>query len=106
MRLGPMSRAPSWGAWEISRPAETVGNGLGLVMALLHGVARFDWAEASAQIQRYDDMVFSDEQVGTARERVAVRPGFDRSVAMMVFALLAVAALLPVLLTPIPPMVD
>jgi hypothetical protein len=33
-------------------------------------------------------------------------PGSDRSVAMIVFALLAVASLLPVLLTPIPPMVD
>ncbi|WP_249780327.1 hypothetical protein [Bradyrhizobium sp. dw_411] len=35
-----------------------------------------------------------------------MRVGSDRSVAMMVFALLAVASLLPVLLTPIPPMVD
>jgi hypothetical protein len=34
------------------------------------------------------------------------RLGSDRSVAMMVFALLAVASLLPVLLTPIPAMVD
>lgn len=34
------------------------------------------------------------------------RPGSDRSVAIAVFALLAVASLLPVLLTPIPAMVD
>jgi hypothetical protein len=47
-------------------------------------------------------MVTSDEQVMTASMRV----GSDRSVAMMVFALLAAASLLPVLLTPIPAMVD
>jgi hypothetical protein len=35
-----------------------------------------------------------------------IRVGSDRPVAMMVFALLAVASLLPVLLTPIPAMVD
>jgi hypothetical protein len=34
------------------------------------------------------------------------RPGSDRSVAMVVFALLAAASFLPVLLTPIPAMVD
>jgi hypothetical protein len=38
----------------------------------------------------------------TAGERL----GSDRSLAIIVFALLAVASLLPVLLTPIPPMVD
>ena len=33
-------------------------------------------------------------------------PGSDRALAIVVFALLAAASLLPVLLTPIPPMVD
>jgi hypothetical protein len=47
-------------------------------------------------------MVSSDWQVMTAR----ARPGSDRSVAMVVFALLAAASFLPVLLTPIPAMVD
>src|SRR2546421_6878789 len=47
-------------------------------------------------------MVFSDWQVTTAW----ARPGSDRSVAIVVFALLAAASLLPVLLTPIPAMVD
>jgi hypothetical protein len=36
----------------------------------------------------------------------SMRVGSDRSIAMMVFALLAAASLLPVLLTPIPAMVD
>jgi hypothetical protein len=47
-------------------------------------------------------MVTSDWQVMTAWARL----GSDRSVAMAVFALLAAASLLPVLLTPIPAMVD
>jgi hypothetical protein len=47
-------------------------------------------------------MVSSDWQVMTA----TARPGSDRSVAMVVFALLAAASFLPVLLTPIPAMVD
>src|SRR5438477_5167904 len=47
-------------------------------------------------------MVFSDWQVTTAW----ARPGSDRSVAIVVFALLAAASFLPVLLTPIPAMVD
>ena|ERR1019366_7665643 len=47
-------------------------------------------------------MVSSDCQVVAAR----ARPGSDRSAAIVVFALLAVASLLPVLLTPIPAMVD
>src|SRR6266481_3553383 len=47
-------------------------------------------------------MVSSDWQVMTAW----ARPGSDRSVAIVVFALLAAASLLPVLLTPIPAMVD
>ena len=47
-------------------------------------------------------MVSSDWQVMTAWARA----GSDRSVAMVVFALLAAASLLPVLLTPIPAMVD
>jgi hypothetical protein len=55
-----------------------------------------------AQIQRCDHMVSSGGQVMTAGMRV----GSERSVAIIVFALLAVASLLPVLLTPIPPMVD
>lgn len=47
-------------------------------------------------------MVSSDWQVITAWARL----GSDRSVAIVVFALLAAASLLPVLLTPIPAMVD
>jgi hypothetical protein len=47
-------------------------------------------------------MVSSDCQVVTASARL----GSDRSVAIVVFALLAAASLLPVLLTPIPAMVD
>jgi hypothetical protein len=47
-------------------------------------------------------MVSSDWQVVTARARL----GSDRAVAMVVFSLLAAASLLPVLLTPIPAMVD
>jgi hypothetical protein len=47
-------------------------------------------------------MVSSGGQVMTAGMRV----GSERSVAIIVFALLAVASLLPVLLTPIPAMVD
>src|SRR6202035_3439303 len=47
-------------------------------------------------------MVSSDCQVVTTSARL----GSNRSVAMMVFALLAAASLLPVLLTPIPAMVD
>ena len=47
-------------------------------------------------------MVSSDWQVMTAKARA----GSDRSVAIAVFALLAAASLLPVLLTPIPAMVD
>jgi len=47
-------------------------------------------------------MVSSDWHVVMAR----VRPGSDRTVAIVVFALLAAASLLPVLLTPIPAMVD
>ena len=47
-------------------------------------------------------MVSSDWQVMTAQ----ARPGSDRSVAIVVFALLAAASFLPVLLTPIPAMVD
>jgi hypothetical protein len=51
-------------------------------------------------------MVSSDGQVMTATERVAAPSGPDRSLAMIVFALLAAASLFPVLLTPIPAMVD
>src|ERR1700688_920653 len=47
-------------------------------------------------------MVSSDWQVMTAW----ARPGSERSVAIVAFALLAGASLLPVLLTPIPAMVD
>jgi hypothetical protein len=47
-------------------------------------------------------MVSSDWQVVTAR----ARPGSDRFVAIVIFSLLAAASLLPVLLTPIPAMVD
>ena len=47
-------------------------------------------------------MVSSDWQVVTA----GTRPGSDRFVAIVVFSLLAAASLLPVLLTPIPAMVD
>jgi hypothetical protein len=47
-------------------------------------------------------MVSSDWQVMTAW----ARPASDRSVPIVVFALLAAASLLPVLLTPIPAMVD
>jgi hypothetical protein len=47
-------------------------------------------------------MVSYDWQVMTAW----ARPGSDRSLAIVVFALLAAASLLPVLLTPIPAMVD
>jgi hypothetical protein len=47
-------------------------------------------------------MVSSDWQGTTA----CARPGSDRLVAMVVFALLAAASFLPVLLTPIPAMVD
>jgi hypothetical protein len=48
-------------------------------------------------------MVSSDQQVMTARARLGAS---DRSVAIAVFALLAAASFLPVLLTPIPAMVD
>jgi hypothetical protein len=51
-------------------------------------------------------MVSSDRQVMTARARLAARPGSDRPIAIVVFALLAVASFAPVLLTPIPAMVD
>jgi hypothetical protein len=47
-------------------------------------------------------MVLSDWRVSTAW----TRSGSDRSIAIVVFALLAAASLLPVLLTPIPAMVD
>jgi hypothetical protein len=47
-------------------------------------------------------MISSDRQVVTAGARL----GSERSVAFVVFALLAAASLLPVLLTPIPAMVD
>jgi hypothetical protein len=47
-------------------------------------------------------MVSSDWQVMTTR----AQPGSDRSMAIVVFALLATVSLLPVLLTPIPAMVD
>src|SRR6202166_2551306 len=47
-------------------------------------------------------MVSSDWQGVTAR----ARPGSDRSVAIVVFSLLAAVSLLPLLLTPIPAMVD
>jgi len=47
-------------------------------------------------------MIASDFQIVTAWKR----PGSDRSLAIIVFVLLAVASLLPVLLTPIPAMVD
>jgi hypothetical protein len=47
-------------------------------------------------------MISSDLQVTTTRKR----PGSDRSVAIVVFVLLSAASLLPVLLTPIPAMVD
>jgi hypothetical protein len=51
-------------------------------------------------------MVSSGEQVMTVRERLGAWPRSDRSVAIAVFALLAAASFLPVLLTPIPAMVD
>jgi hypothetical protein len=47
-------------------------------------------------------MISSDLRVTTAPKR----PGSDRSAAIIVFVLLTVASLLPVLLTPIPAMVD
>jgi len=47
-------------------------------------------------------MVFSDWQA----VRAWARPGSDRSAAIVVFALLAAVSFLPVLLTPIPAMVD
>ena len=47
-------------------------------------------------------MVLSDRQVITAW----TRSGSDRSIAIAVFVLLTAASLLPVLLTPIPAMVD
>jgi hypothetical protein len=52
------------------------------------------------------DMVSSDGQVMTIRTRPDASPGSDRSIAIVVFALLAVASFAPVLLTPIPAMVD
>jgi len=51
---------------------------------------------------QFDNMVLSDGRVITA----STRSGSDRSPATVVFALLAAASLLPVLLTPIPAMVD
>ena len=51
-------------------------------------------------------MVSSSEQVMTARARLGAWPGSDRSLGIVVFALLAAASFLPVLLTPIPAMVD
>src|SRR5438552_13277239 len=75
-----------------------------LVIALFRGVARVDVQSPGHKLRSSgsDDMVFSDWQVTTAW----ARPGSDRSVAIVVFALLAAASLLPVLLTPIPAMVD
>src|ERR1700733_5464104 len=52
------------------------------------------------------DMVSSDGQLTTARARLGASPGSDRSIAIVVFALLAVASFAPVLLTSIPAMVD
>ena len=57
---------------------------------------------AKIQIQWSNDMISSDLQVITAWKR----PDSDRSVAIFVFGLLTAASLLPVLLTPIPAMVD
>jgi hypothetical protein len=51
-------------------------------------------------------MVSSGEQVMTVRARLGAWPRSDRSAAIAVFALLAAASFLPVLLTPIPAMVD
>jgi len=84
---------------------KTVNNGLDFASdstVAWCGPSRCAVAGAQAQIQRSDDMVSSDWQVMTAW----ARPGQDRSVAIVVFALLAAASLLPVLLTPIPAMVD
>src|SRR5580692_2135369 len=57
-------------------------------------------------MRRSDGMVSSDGQVTTARARLGASPGSDRSIAIVVFALLAAASFAPVLLTPIPAMVD
>jgi hypothetical protein len=57
-------------------------------------------------MRRSGDMVSSGEQVTTVRARLGAWLGPDRSIAITVFALLAVASFLPVLLTPIPAMVD
>jgi hypothetical protein len=63
---------------------------------------RYGIAAAKARIQRYDSMISSDLQVIAAWKRL----GSYRSAAVIVFVLLTAASLLPVLLTPIPAMVD
>lgn len=57
-------------------------------------------AARELKLQRPDDMVSSDRPILT------IRTCSDRSVAITVFAMLAVVSFLPVLLTPIPAMVD
>src|ERR1700683_5329524 len=57
-------------------------------------------------MRRSGDMVSSGEQVTTVRARLGAWLGPDSSIRITVFALLAVASFLPVLLTPIPAMVD
>ena len=52
--------------------------------------------------QRSHDMVPSDRPALT----ISTRPGSDRSIAIIVLAVLAGVSFLPVLLTPIPAMVD
>src|ERR1700727_3259349 len=54
---------------------------------------------ARAQMRWSGGMVSSDGQVTTARARPGAWPGSDRAVAILVFALLAAASFLPVLLT-------
>lgn len=63
---------------------------------------QFCLAERELKLQRPDDMVSSDRAILTIRARL----GSDRTLAITVFAMLAAASLLPVLLTPIPAMVD
>src|SRR4030088_2471939 len=72
------------------------------VVARLRCTARFDVQSPGHNIQRSDNMVPSNRQVMTAW----AQPISDRGLAIVVFALLAAASLLPVLLTPIPAMVD
>lgn len=70
----------------------------------MYGVALCNCAiaERELKLQRPDDMVSSDRPILTIRARL----DSDRSVAITVFAMLAAVSFLPVLLTPIPAMVD